>query len=94
MVHPDQLKFIYWDAVSYLALSVQRVWFTATSWNSFAALFEMQQAKWQYLCREFGSPQPAEIHLLLSLRCSNVLGNISAESLVHRNQLKFICCSL
>jgi hypothetical protein len=54
----------------------------------------MQQAKWQYLCREFGSPQPAEIHLLLSLRCSNVLGNISAESLVHRNQLKFICCSL
>jgi hypothetical protein len=64
------------------------------SQNSFAALFELQQATWQYLCREFGSPQPAEIHLLLSLRCSKVVGNISAESLVHRNQLKFFCCSL
>jgi hypothetical protein len=39
----------------------------------------MQQATWQYLCREFGSPQPAEIHLLLSLRCFKLLGNISAK---------------
>jgi len=54
----------------------------------------MQQAKWHYLYREFGSPQPAEIHLLLSLKCSKLNGNISAESLVHRIQLKFICCSL
>jgi hypothetical protein len=30
----------------------------------------MQQATWQYLCREFGSPQPAEIILLLSLKQS------------------------
>ena len=34
MVHPDQLKFIYcslWDAVSYLAISLQSLWFIPSS---------------------------------------------------------------
>jgi hypothetical protein len=34
MVHPDQLKFIYcslWDAVSYLAISLQSLWFIPIS---------------------------------------------------------------
>jgi hypothetical protein len=44
----------------------------------------MQQATWQYLCREFGSPQPAEIHLLLYQRCSGLLGTITADSIVHQ----------